>query len=552
MEKFKPKLFSVMKNYNKEMFFKDLISGLIVAMIAFPLAIAFSIASAVTPEKGIYTAIIAGFIISFLGGSRVQISGPTAAFATIVAAVVLDKDKGLEGMATAAILAGIIIVLMGVFRFGNLLKYVPLTITIGFTSGLAITIFVGQIKDFLGLNYLASDKNITVIEKVTNVIKRVDTMDIFALLVGISAILILVIWPKINKLIPASLIAILVVSFAVKMLDLDVKTIGNTYNLKNAMPSLVMPDLSFEMIKRVLPDAFAIALISSLESLLSCVVSDGMIGSKHRSNMELVAQGTGNIVSGLFGGLPASGAIARTTANVNNGGRTPIAGMVHAITLLIIFVFLLPLASMIPMPVMAAILFIVSYNMSEWRKFVDIIKTSPRSDILVLLVTFSFTIIFGLAIALISGLLLGSILFMKRMSDETNISAWEYVDDYDDDLDKSNLRFKKVPKHTRVFEINGPLFFAITQKLNDIIIDKKTKVLIIRMRNVNAIDATAVNGLKKIIKKYTDSNIKVVLSHVNEQPLEVIKKSGIIEMIGEEGITSSIDDALELASCITV
>ena len=380
MEKLKPKLFSVMKTYTKEQFVKDVIAGIIVAIIALPLSIALALASGVGPQQGLYTAIVAGFIISFLGGSRVQIAGPTAAFASIVAGIV--ATEGMDGLIIATIMAGIILILMGFLRLGSLIRFIPYTITAGFTCGIAITIFIGQIKDFLGLTFTKSP--IETMDKVAEIFRSLGTFNLQALLVGAVSLLILIFWPKVSQKIPGSLIAVIVGALLVKCLNMKVNTIGDLYTISSSLPHLSLPAVSFAKIQSVLPDAFTIAILAAIESLLSAVVADGMIGSKHRSNMELIAQGAGNIGSALFGGIPATGAIARTAANIKNGGRTPIAGMVHAITLVFILVVLVPYAALIPMPTIAAILFQVAYNMSGWRECVDLVKTAPKSDILVL------------------------------------------------------------------------------------------------------------------------------------------------------------------------
>lgn len=548
MEKLKPKLFSVMKTYTKEQFFKDVIAGIIVAIIALPLSIALALASGVTPEKGIYTAIIAGFIISFLGGSRVQIAGPTAAFATIVAGIV--AKNGMDGLIVATVLAGIFLILMGVFKLGNLIKFIPYTITTGFTSGIAVTILVGQIKDFLGLTVVTEEPLIETVEKLSAVFEFIHTINWWAVLVGVVCMVILIGWPYLPgffKKIPPSLIAVLVSIAMVKLLHLPVNTIGDLYVISGDLPKFTMPNVDMTLVKTVLPDAFTIAILAAIESLLSCVVADSMVNSRHRSNMELVAQGAGNIASVLFGGIPATGAIARTAANVKNGGRTPIAGMVHAITLLLILVVLMPYAALIPMPAIAAILFMVAYNMSEWRHFVKLCKTALKSDILVLVTTFVLTVIFDLVVAIAVGLLLAIVLFMKRMSDVTQVEGWKYPDDEDD---PDRLALKKVPKHTVVYEVNGPLFFGAADKILTIVVNKDTNALILRMRSVGAIDATAMNNLQTLLKQCKEKNVELILSHVNEQPLSVMKKSGFYDMVGEANFCAHIDDALKRAESL--
>ena len=545
MDKLKPKLFSVMKNYSASQFVKDLVSGIIVAIIALPLSIALALASGVGPEEGLYTAIVAGFLISFLGGSRVQIAGPTAAFATIVAGIV--ANKGMEGLALATILAGIILVLLGVFRLGSLIKFIPYTITTGFTAGIAVTILIGQLKDFFGVTYQNGEKPIETVDKIKALFGNIDTVNRWAVLVGVVCLAVLIVWPKKLEKIPASLIAVFVGIGMVQIFDLNVNTIGDLYHVSNALPSFRLPQISFALIKDVLPDAFTIAILAAIESLLSCVVADSMINSRHRSNMELVAQGVGNIGSALFGGIPATGAIARTAANVKNGGRTPIAGMVHAVVLLLILVVLMPYAAYIPMPTIAAILFMVAYNMCQWRPFVRLVKTAPKSDILVLVVTFIFTVVFDLVVAIGVGMVLACLLFMKRMSDETSLKSWKYVDDEDD---PDSITLRKVPHAVRVYEISGPLFFGMASRIPDITMKEYTRVLILRMRGVPAIDASAVNAVETLVKKCQSNGVALVLSHVNEQPMKTLEKDGIIASIGRENVCEHIDAALERAETI--
>ena len=461
-EKLKPKLFSVMKNYSASQFIKDLVAGVIVAIIALPLSIALALASGVGPEQGLYTAIVAGFIVSFLGGSRVQIAGPTAAFATIVAGIVATEH--MDGLIISTIMAGIILIVMGLCKFGALLKYIPNTITSGFTFGIAVTILIGQIKDFLGLTFKNSP--IETVDKVKEICLCMNTLNWQALVVGLISLAILILWPKKLEKIPASLIAVIVCSLIVKFSGMHVNTIETLYTISSDPPHLTIPEVSFTRIKSLLPNAFTIAVLAAVESLLSCVVADGMIGSKHRSNMELVAQGAANICSALFGGIPATGAIARTAANVKNGGRTPVAGMVHSIVVFLILVMLMNYAKYIPMPTIAAILFIVAYNMCGWRNIRNTIKTAPKSDIAVLFVTLILTVVFDLVVAIGIGLVLAALLFMKRMADVTEAHAWVDIDD--EDTDPDNILLKKIPDNTRVYEINGPMFFAAADKFMQI------------------------------------------------------------------------------------
>lgn len=545
MDKLKPKLFSVMKTYSKEQFIKDVIAGIIVAIIALPLSIALALASGVTPEKGIYTAITAGFVISFLGGSRVQIAGPTAAFATIVAGIV--AKNGMDGLIVATLLAGVILMLMGFLRLGNLIKFIPYTITTGFTSGIAVTIFVGQIKDFLGLSIVSEEPLIETMEKLKAVFTFIGTINVQAVIVGVVCMVILIGWqylPGFCKRIPPSLIAVLVSIAMVKGLNMKVNTIGDLYEISNKLPAFALPEFSLSTVRNVLPDAFTIAILAAIESLLSCVVADSMVNSRHRSNMELIAQGAGNITSALFGGIPATGAIARTAANVKNGGRTPIAGMVHAVTLLLILVVLMPYAALIPMPAIAAILFMVAYNMSEWRKFVSLCRTAPKSDIIVLVLTFILTVVFDLVVAIEVGILLAAILFMKRMSDVTEVEGWKYLDEEDD---KDSLTLREVPKNTMVYEVSGPLFFGAADKILKITLDEKMNCLVLRMRSVSAIDATAMHNLEQLYEQCRKKNICMIFSHVNEQPMHVMQKAGFVDKIGNENFCAHIDDALKRA-----
>lgn len=545
MEKLKPKLFSVMKTYNKEQFVKDVIAGIIVAIIALPLSIALAIASGVGPTAGIYTAIIAGFFVALLGGSRVQIAGPTAAFATIVAGIVA-KD-GTEGLMVATIMAGIILILMGFFKFGNLIKFIPFTITTGFTAGIAVTLFIGQIKDFCGITYMNGEKPIETGEKVMAIINNMTTVNYQALIIGAVSLAILIVWPKFFKKIPGSLVAVIVSAVIVKLLNMNVNTIGSLYpDISNKLPSFTVTASTFtiENIKGQFSNAVTIALLAGIESLLSAVVADSMINSKHRSNMELIAQGVANMGSACFGGIPATGAIARTAANIKNGGRTPISGIVHSITLVLVLVLLMPYAKMIPMPCIAAILFQVAYNMSGWRTFVRVVKRAPKMDVLVLVVTFTLTVVFDLVVAIEVGLVLAALLFMKRMSDVTEVAGWTYIDD-DEDADSLSLRV--VPENTLVYEVSGPMFFGAADKIMKITMNEDTKCIVIRMRSVNAIDATALHSLIELQENCSKKNVTLVLSHVNEHPRQVMEKAGLVKAIGEENFCKHIDDALARA-----
>lgn len=542
MDSLKPMLLTSLKSYDKSQFFKDVTAGIIVAIIALPLSIALALASGVGPEAGIFTAIVAGFVISALGGSSVQIAGPTAAFATIVAGIV--AKNGMDGLIISTILAGIFLIIMGLCHFGSLIKFIPYTITTGFTSGIAVTIVIGQLKDFFGITYQNGETPIETIEKLEAVFKNFSTFNINALIIGIISLAILIISPYIFKKIPGSLIAVIAGIVMVKFLPLKANTIGDLYTISNSLPAFHLPKVNLEIIGQSASDAFTIAILAAIESLLSCVVADGMINGKHRSDMELVAQGAGNIASALFGGIPATGAIARTAANIKNGGRTPIAGMVHSITLVIVLVVLMPYAGLIPMPTIAAILFMVAYNMCQWRTFVDLVKTAPKSDIIVLLTTFFLTVLFDLVVAIEIGMVLACLLFIKRMSEETHVDSWTYVDDDTPDI---NENLKKLPLQIRVYEITGPLFFGAADAIEHIVVKDFTKCLVIRMRSVPALDTTAMNALKNLAKVCQAKGIAMVFSHVNEQPMHVMEKAGFVEIIGEENFRPNISAALERA-----
>ena len=548
MKEFKPKLFSVMKNYSGSQLVKDIVAGIIVAIIALPLSIALAIASGVGPEAGIYTAIVAGFIVSFLGGSRVQIAGPTAAFATIVAGIVMKDGK--EGLIIATVMAGIILIIMGFCRFGSLLKYIPDPITTGFTAGIAVTLFIGQIKDFTGIVYQNGEKPVETAEKIEALIRNAATINWQSVLIGLLALVILILSQKFLKKIPGSFIAVIVTAALVKIFDLDVNTIGKSFaNIQAGLPpfSLNASMFSFSMIRSQLTNAITIAFLAGVESLLSAVVADSMIGSKNRPNMELVAQGFGNIASACFGGIPATGAIARTAANIKNGGRTPIAGMVHSVTLLLVVVFLMPYAKLIPMPCIAAILFQVSYNMSGIKRFASQIKHAPKSDITVLLITFALTVIFDLVVAIEVGVLLAAVLFMHRMSEVTQVEGWK---DVDPDNDPDSIDLRVLPPDTLVYEINGPMFFATAGKILQISPKEGTKALVLRMRSVSTIDSTAMHNLEILYDDCCKRGVQLIMSHVNEQPMNVIRKAGFDKKLGEENFCAHIDDALARAQDI--
>lgn len=546
MSKLKPKLLTTIKDYSVDQFFKDLTAGIIVAIIALPLSIAFAIASGVSPEKGLHTAIVAGFLISLLGGSRVQIGGPTGAFMIIVYGIV--TEFGVEGLIISTFLAGIMMILMGVFKLGSVIKFIPYPITTGFTSGIAMVIFSSQIKDFFGL--ITESLPADFIGKWTVYFKSFNTIDLTTTFIGILALLIIILWPKINRKIPGALVALVVTAFIVKVFNLEVATIGTKFGeLSSDLPKVSIPNITLDKVSMLIMPAFAIAMLGAIESLLSAVVSDGMIGGKHRSNMELIAQGIANMGSALVGGIPATGAIARTAANVKNGGRTPVAGMVHSIVLLLIMVVFMPFAKMIPLASLAAVLIIVSYNMSEWREFKELLK-APKSDVLVLLVTFFITVFIDLIKAIEIGMILSALLFMKRMADVSHVTidemdASEESDNESFDFNKESQKLK-VAKNVQIYEINGPFFFGAADKFVEAIgdIGEKTNTLIIRMRNVPSMDATALNAFKAMIKTCEHKNIKIKISGIQPQPIMVLKKAEIYEVIGEENFYKDIYSAV--------
>lgn len=546
MNELRPKLFDVMKDYSKEQLIRDIISGIIVAIIALPLSIALAIASGVGPEQGLYTAIIAGFFISFFGGSRVQIGGPTAAFVVIIYGIV--TDYGTDGLIVATILAGIILVIMGICRFGSLIKYIPYTITTGFTCGIAVTLFVGQLKDFFGLSMESVPSEF--LDKVIAYAAHIETIHLTATLIGVVAIVIMLLWPKVTDKIPGSLVAIIITTAIVYFAKLPVNTIGSVYGeLNSAFPSFQVPSLSMKLIQEMLSPAFTIAILAGIESLLSAVVSDGMIGDTHKSNAELIGQGLGNIFSGLFGGIPATGAIARTAANVRNGGRTPIAGIVHCITLTVILLVLMPLAALIPMTTLAAVLLVVAANMADWTSFFRLCKTAPKSDIIVLVATFFLTVFFDLVVAIEIGVVLAALLFMKRMAETADIKAWKYTDSSDITPGEAE-KLRDIPHSISVFEICGPMFFAAADQILSINSNHHTKVVVIRMRSVPAIDASAMKSLHELADRAKKKNITLIFSHVNEQPMKIMTKDGFVDLIGKDNFHANIVDALDYAETL--
>ena len=541
-DKIKPILFSVIKHSSKEelrrQIPKDIVSGIVVAVVALPLSIALAIASGVSPERGIYTAIVAGFLIAMLGGSRVQISGPTAAFATIVAGIV--ATDGLEGLVAATLIAGVILILMGLLKLGTLIRFVPYTITTGFTAGIAVTIVIGQIKAFLGLTYPAGTVTIDAADKLAAVVANISTFNWQALLVGLVCLAILILWPRVNDKIPGSLVAVIVGAVMVPLFGMNVNTIGDLYTIQAGLPQFQVPQLSFELFRNELSNGVTIAILAAIESLLSCVVADSMISAHHRCNMELVAQGVGNIGSVLFGGIPATGAIARTAANVKSGGRTPIAGMVHALVLLLVLVFLMPYAALIPMPTIAAILLQVSYNMSGWRNFAHLCRTASKGAVGALLLTFVLTIVFDLVTAIAAGMTITVVLFMKMVSEETEVKGWKYY--CDENSEVTHLR--ELPKSVRVYEINGPMFFGMTDRITDISVKEFTRYLIIRMRGVPSLDSSGMNALENLYEYCKENGVQLIISHANEQPMATMRHAGFVDLVGEEHFRPNIDDAI--------
>ena len=547
-DKLKPILFSVIKHTDKEelrrQIPRDIVSGIVVAIVALPLSIALAIASGVGPEQGLYTAIVAGFLIALLGGSRVQISGPTAAFAIIVAGIV--ATDGIDGLIAATIIAGILLVLMGLLKLGTLIRFVPYTITTGFTAGIAVTIVIGQVKDLLGLTYPAGTTTIETADKLAAIGANIATINGQALLVGAVCLAILIVWPRVSRRIPGSLVAVIVGAAMVGAFNLNVNTIGDLYTINAGLPALHVPQLDLGIFRDELANGITIAILAAIESLLSCVVADSMISSHHRCNMELVAQGVGNIGSVLFGGIPATGAIARTAANVKSGGRTPIAGMVHAVVLLVVLVFLMPYAALIPMPTIAAILLQVACNMSGWRNFAHLCRTASRGAVATLALTFALTIVFDLVTAIAVGMLITVALFMKMVSEETEVKGWKYY--CDENSEVTHLR--ELPKSVRVYEINGPMFFGMTDRISDISVKDFTKYLIIRMRGVPSLDATGMNALENLYDYCSENGVRLIFSHANEQPMKTMRRAGFVDLIGEEHFRPNIDDAIAHARAL--
>ena len=547
---FQPKLVSALKNYSKEKFMTDLMAGIIVGIVALPLAIAFGIASGVSPEKGLITAIIGGFIVSALGGSSIQIGGPTGAFIVIVYGII--QNFGLEGLAIAPVVAGILLVIMGALKLGTVIKFIPYPIVVGFTSGIALTIFTTQIKDLFGLTMEKVPADF--ISKWIEYVIAFPTINWMASLVGILSIIIIAITPKFSKKIPGSLVAIIVMTIAVYCLRTffgvtGIETIGDRFTINASMPQPAPIQFDMETINLLLPSAFTIAILGAIESLLSATVADGVTGDKHNSNTELIAQGAANIIVPLFGGIPVTGAIARTMTNINNGGKTPIAGIIHAVVLLLILLFLGPLTKHIPMACLAGVLVIVSYNMSQWRTFKSLMK-NPKSDVSVLLVTFFLTVIFDLTIAIEIGLLIAMFLFMKRVAETTHVSVTTDEIDLSDEGEIYHEEEKlNLPKGVEVYEIDGPFFFGVANKFDDIMnrMGDKPNIRIIRMRRVPFMDSTGLHNLESLIRMSQSENIHIILSGVNENVHKVLTKSGVEDCLGADNVCSNINEAVEKA-----
>ena len=558
---FKPKLISALKNYNQKTFMADLMAGLIVGIVALPLAIAFGIASGVSPEKGIITAIVAGLMISVFGGSKVQIGGPTGAFIVIVYGII--QQYGMQGLTIATLMAGVFLILLGVLRLGTIIKYIPYPIVVGFTSGIAVTIFTTQVKDLLGMTMDAVPSDF--VEKWVAYIGNIAHIDPWSALVGIVSVVLIALWPTLARMfnlsplkaLPGSLVAIIVMTVVVLLLKeyagvSTIETIGDRFSINSTLPGAVVPALSWETIKGLVGPAVTIAVLGAIESLLSATVADGVIGDHHNSNTELIGQGIANIASPLFGGIPATGAIARTMTNINNGGKTPVAGIVHAVVLLLIFLFLMPLAQYIPMACLAGVLVVVSYGMSGWRSFLAMARHNPKSDVTVLLLTFFLTIIFDLTVAIEFGLICACLLFMRRMAETTDVHAvLNEIDlNEDADMERGNLEHLTIPEGVEVYEINGPYFFGAGNRFEDIMAryGKKPKVRIIRMRKVPFIDSTGMHNLENMCRMSQKEGITVVLSGVNTKVEDVLKRNDFEQLLGEQNICNHIDLALARAN----
>ncbi len=548
MNIYKPAILESLKGYDKNQLIKDIVAGIIVAIIAFPLSVALAISSGMRPEQGLYTAIVGGVFVSLFGGSCVQIGGATAA--TVMTVFSIIGEYGLEGLAVATILAGLILIVMGICRVGALLPYIPYSITLAFTAAIGVGIFTGQLKEFFGMQIASLPvKNLS---RMVTYAAHIATTNWQALLVGAIALAILIIWPKINAVIPNSLVAILVTTPMVLLLKMDVNTIQSVYGqIPNNFPKLEVPGFSLELIEAVLPNAVTLAILIAIVSLLSCVVTDGLTGIRHDSNSELIGQGIANIFCGLFGAVPIAGAVARSSVSCKNGGKTPIVGVVHSAVVLVILLVMMPLAGFIPMPTLAAILILVAYNMSNIPAIKSLIFKAPKTDAIIFMATFCTGIFVDLMTAIEVGVIITACLFMKRMAEVTSVSGWKYVEDADtiNDLNENEVdkSLAKVPPRTLVYEITGPMFFAASDELLNIKAKEDTSVLIIRMRSVPALDITALNTLRKIHKECEEKGIFLIFSHVLEQPYRTMEKNGFAAEMGKEHFVAKISDALELA-----
>ncbi len=551
MKLYRPALLDSIKDYNKNQLIKDILAGTIAAIIAFPLSVALAISSGMRPEQGLYTAIVGGLFVALFGGSRVQIGGATAA--TVMTVFSIIGEYGLEGLAVATLIAGCLLIVMGLFKVGALLPYIPYSITLAFTAAIGVGIFTGQLKEFFGMSIASLPvKNLT---RIVTYAEHIGTVNWQALLIGGIALVILIVWPKINKVIPNSLIAILVTTPIVLVFDMKVNTIQSVYGqIPSNLPSIHIPGFSFELIEAVLPSAVTLAILIAIVSLLSCVVTDGLTGIRHDSNSELIGQGIANIFCGLFGAVPAAGAVARSSVSVKNGGKTPVAGVVHSIVVTIILLLMMPLAGYIPMPTLAAVLILVAYNMSNVPAMISLIFKAPKTDAVIFLATFTTGVFADLMTAIEVGVILTACLFMRRMAEVTSVSGWKYVEDADSIWELTDKDAKNdlalVPPRTLVYEINGPMFFAAADELLNIKADHDTCVLIIRMRSVPALDITALNTLRRIYKECEEKDIFLIFSHVLNQPYHTMCKNGFVEEIGEGHFVAKISDALQLADDI--
>lgn len=544
MSGFRPKSITCINGYTVKQFTKDVAAGVLVAVIAFPLSVALAIASGMSPERGLYTAIIGGFLVSLLGGSKVNIGGATAA--TVMTVFTVMGQYGLTGLAITTIMAGFFLILMGMFRFGVLLKYIPKTITLGFTAAIAMGIFSGQLKGFFGLDMGAIP--VKVLDKFIAYGEVIHTVHIPTMFIGLLAMAVLILLPKATNKIPNSLAAIVITTVIVAAGDFQVATIRSVYGeLPSHFPKMVIPSVSWEMIEELIPSAVTLAFLIAIVSLLACVVTDGLMGERHDSNQELIAEGIANIFCGLFGAVPAAGAVARASNSVKNGGRTPIAGMVHSLVVLLILLLLMPVAGYIPIPALSAILILVSYNMSNWREFVFMGKHAPKSDCAVLIVTFSAGVLVDLLFAVEVGVLISALLLMRRMSDVTSVRGWKYMTEEEMEQDPGRLSLRRVPRHTLVYEIEGPVFFATVDMFMDITATGSTKVIILRMRSVPSMDITALRCLEELLERCQKSGITLLLSHVTEHPMSVMRKGNFVEKAGEENFCANIDEALARA-----